>query len=311
VDAWKPGSNQRTTNKGHSEAANKQHTTYHKHTEKVRCTFFVLGWLAERLPNLVREIQSRGHEIASHGYNHQLPDQLSAAELKMDLIDSKKQLEDLSGSPVTGYRAPSFAVNDDILKIVEDCGYLYDSSYNSFSLHGRYGKISLNGCGKKGISHKLSDNFYELPISNLSIKNPFSFQSSKETADLRLSVLQRNGGSATLSSERNIKKRIISKSFVLPWGGGAYFRLLPLPLFKLGVDKILKKEETYLFYLHPWEIDPGQPRVQVGSANFKFRHYTNLRKTTSKLSRLIKDFDQSKFTTCSQYLASELPGFPA
>jgi hypothetical protein len=181
VDAWKPGSLEASnlqppTSNGHSEAANKQHTTYHKHTEKVRCTFFVLGWLAERLPNLVREIHARGHEIASHGDNHQLPDQLSAAELKADLTDSKKRLEDITGTPVFGYRAPSFAIGDDILKIIEDAGYLYDSSYNSFSLHGRYGQISLNGCNKKGIARELSENFYELPISNLSIKNPFSFE---------------------------------------------------------------------------------------------------------------------------------------
>jgi len=193
VDAWKPGSYQRTTNKGHSEAANKQHTTYHKHTQKVRCTLFVLGWLADRLPHLVREIQSRGHEVASHGCNHDLPDKLTANKLKQDLLQSKNQLEDITGCEVFGYRAPSFAINDDILKIIEEAGYLYDSSYNSFSLHGRYGQIALNGCSKKGIARELSENFYELPISNLNLGNQ-----------------------------------------ILPWGGGAYFRLLPLPLFKLG-----------------------------------------------------------------------------
>jgi hypothetical protein len=289
VDAWKPGSLEASnlqppTSNGHSEAANKQHTTYHKHTEKVRCTFFVLGWLAERLPNLVREIHARGHEIASHGDNHQLPDQLSAAELKADLTDSKKRLEDITGTPVFGYRAPSFAINDDILKIIEDAGYLYDSSYNSFSLHGRYGQISLNGCSKKGIARELSENFYELPISNLSIKNPFSFQLS------------------ALSSGRNKKKRIISKSFVLPLGGGGYFRLIPYRLFRRGVQSILENDGAYLFYMHPWEIDPGQPRVQGGSANFKFRHYTNLYKTETRLKSLITSFDCCRFVTCSEYL---------
>jgi polysaccharide deacetylase family protein (PEP-CTERM system associated) len=273
VDAWKPGNYQRTTNKGHSEAANKQHTTYHKHTEKVRCTFFVLGWLAERLPSLVREIQSRGHEVASHGYNHQLPDQLSAAELKTDLTDSKKQLEDLSGSPVTGYRAPSFAVNDDILKIVEDCGYLYDSSYNSFGLHGRYGKISLNGAGKCGIAHNLSDNFYELPISNLHLPT--------------LGIL---------AHFRHFRH------FHLPFGGGGYFRLMPGPLFRLGIKHILGKEGAYLFYMHPWEIDPDQPRVREASTNFKFRHYNNLAKTYSRLKDLIENFNSCNFITCNQYL---------
>jgi len=248
----------------------------------IKSTFFILGWIAEKLPHLIREIQSRGHEIASHGYNHGLCNQLSSSELRQDLTDSKKRLEDLTGSPVFGYRAPSFAINDDILKIIEDCGYLYDSSYNSFGLHGRYGQISLNGTGKKGVAHKLSDNFYELPISNL-----------------HFSTL------GTLAHFRHFRH------FHLPWGGGAYFRLLPVPIFNLGVKKILRQQDAYVFYAHPWEIDPGQPRVQGASANFKFRHYTNLRKTTSKLSKLIKQFDQCKLITCSQYLVSQLPGFPA
>ena len=135
-----------------------------------KATFFILGWLAERLPHLVREILSRGHEIASHGYNHNLCNQLSDIEFKKDLIDSKNRLQDITGSAVAGYRAPNFSVNDDVLKIVEDCGFGYDSSYNSFGLHGRYGKISLNGHTKKGIAHRISDNFFELPISNLMLK---------------------------------------------------------------------------------------------------------------------------------------------
>jgi len=229
---------------------------------KPKATFFVLGWLAERLPNLVREIQDRGHEIASHGCNHELPELLSADDLKQDLIDSKKLLEDITGAKAAGYRAPSFAINDDILKVIEDAGYFYDSSYNSFSLHGRYGKISLNGAIKKGIAHKLSDNFYELPVSNLMIDR-----------------------------------------WILPWGGGGYFRLIPHRLFRRGVKTILKKDETYVFYMHPWELDPIQPRVKNASMNYKFRHYTNLNKTKSRLKRLIENFGHCRFVTCNEYLA--------
>ena len=93
---------------------------------KISATFFVLGWLAERLPHLVREIHSRGHEIASHGYYHNLCNEQSHEELKTDLYNSKSFLEDIIGTQVYGYRAPSFAINNDILKIIEDCGYLYD-----------------------------------------------------------------------------------------------------------------------------------------------------------------------------------------
>ena len=227
-----------------------------------KATFFILGWLAERLPNLVREIQSRGHEIASHGCNHELPELLSADELKQDLTGSKKLLEDITGAEVAGYRAPSFAINDDILKLIEDCGYLYDSSYNSFSHHGRYGKVSLNGVSKKGIAHKLSNDFYELPVSNFMINR-----------------------------------------WVLPLGGGGYFRLAPYRLFRRGVKAILKRDETYVFYMHPWEFDPSQPSVKNASMNYKFRHYTNLNKTKSRLRSLIDNFDYCRFVTCNEYLA--------
>ena len=134
-----------------------------------KATFCVLAWIAERLPHLVREIHARGHEVASHGCNHQLPDQLSADELKQDLTGSKKLEEDITGAEVVDYRAPSFAVTEDVLKTIEDCGYLYDSSYNSFGMHGRYGKISLNGAGRKGIARMVSENFFELPVSNLQL----------------------------------------------------------------------------------------------------------------------------------------------
>jgi polysaccharide deacetylase family protein (PEP-CTERM system associated) len=232
-----------------------------KNKIKIKATFFVLGWLAERIPNLVREIQSRGHEVASHGCKHQLLDQLSVDELKQDLTDSKKLLEDITGAEVVGYRAPSFSINDNILTIIRDSGYRYDSSYNSFSLHGRYGRISLNGTGKLGIAHKLSDNFYELPISNLNLGNQ-----------------------------------------ILPWGGGAYFRLIPLSLFKSGIKKFLMHQDAYMFYGHPWEFDPEQPRVNQAAFNSKFRHYTNLNKTQAKLRSLIESFDHCWFLTCSRYL---------
>ena len=228
----------------------------------VQATFFVLAWIAEKLPHLVREIHSRGHEVASHGCNHQLPDQLSADELKQDLTDSKKLLEDIIGAEVVGYRAPSFAVTDGVLKTIEDCGYLYDSSYNSFSLHGRYGKISLNGAGRKGIARKISENFFELPVSNL---------------------------------------RFVGQTW--PWGGGGYFRLIPHLPFKYGIKSILKKENAYLFFMHPWEIDPKQPRVKDAITAYKFRHYVNLNDTHKKLVNLIRALSQCRFITCSQYLS--------
>jgi polysaccharide deacetylase family protein (PEP-CTERM system associated) len=230
-------------------------------TTKVRATFFVLCWIAERFPHIVREIAARGHEVASHGCYHELPKKMLPHSLRAELTDSRKRLEDTIGMPVAGFRAPSFSITDEILKAVEESGYFYDSSYNSFSLHGRYGKISLNGGNQIGIAHRVFDNLYELPISNLDLLGN-----------------------------------------VLPLGGGAYFRLIPFSFFRLGVKWILTGDNAYLFYIHPWEIDPEQPRVEEASWNHKMRHYTMLSKTYSRLAKIINIFRKCHFTTCSKYL---------
>ena len=142
-----------------------------------KATFFVLGWIAERLPRLVQQIHSRGHEIASHGYHHILANEVSSDKLKTDLIDSKKLLEDIIGDRIYGYRAPSFFIDMNILKIIEESGYLYDSSFNSFGMHGRYGQVDFSQNDRKGIAIQIpkiqnpkSKIFYELPISNLKLK---------------------------------------------------------------------------------------------------------------------------------------------
>lgn len=211
----------------------------------------------------MREIHSRGHEVASHGYNHGLCSACSLEELRQDLTESKKKLEDLIGAPVLGYRAPSFSISHEILKVVQDCGYLYDSSYNSFGMHDRYGKVDFSQKERKGIALHLSDEFFELPISNL------KFQMNK---------------------------------VVFPWGGGGYFRLTPFPIFKRGVESILKRDHAYLFYCHPWEIDPHQPKVKTAPGFSKFRHYSNLEKSCAKVKKFILNFKDCEFVTCRQYI---------
>ncbi|NVM21503.1 MAG: DUF3473 domain-containing protein [Desulfobacterales bacterium] len=266
-----------------------------------KATFFILGWIAERLPGLVREIHARGHEIASHGYYHKLCTEQSPDALKKDLCDSKKLLEDTTGAPVYGYRGPSFAINEDILKVIEDCGYLYDSSYNSFALHGRYGHIDLSQNGTKGIAFEISN---ALNGSN-ERSDRTNLASSAISMNNMFPSSQLRNFSSSLSSPRFYELPISNLKLgnnMLPWGGGTYFRLLPSPLFEMGVKSILKKHGAYLFYMHPWEVDPAQPKVNQAPRFFKFRHYVNLDKAASKLSSFVEAFKQCSFVTCHQYL---------
>jgi polysaccharide deacetylase family protein (PEP-CTERM system associated) len=249
----------------HNLKCNGPRTTDNEQTKKVKATFFVLAWIAEHLPHLVREIYARGHEVASHGCNHKLSNQLSGEALKTELDDSKKILEDIVGAQIYGFRAPSFSIDNQTLKRIEDCGYFYDSSYNSFGMHGRYGEVEFGGKKKCGIGIKMSNSFYELPISNLILM-----------------------------------KRII------PLGGGAYFRITPHILFKLGVRYMLKRENAYLFYIHPWEMDSKQPRMNQIPRFYRFRHYRNLDKTLLRLDNLLKSFHSCRFSSCYHYLQGTL-----
>jgi polysaccharide deacetylase family protein (PEP-CTERM system associated) len=246
----------------------------------IHCTFFVLGWLAERLPGLVREIAARGHEVASHGSSHRMCRPLTDAELRAELGGSKRLLEDITDAEVEGFRAPNFSVDDRVLALIREAGFRYDSSYTSFALHGRYGRISLNG-DRIGIARQVAEDFFELPVSNLSV-GPCSLKPQA------LSPAKRTGAAG----------------FVLPWSGGAYFRLMPLRIFKLGIRSILKRDGAYLFYMHPWEVDPGQPRVRQAGPAARFKHYTHLVKTEDKLRKMIERFGDCGFTTCRDYLCT-------
>lgn len=232
---------------------------------RIRTTFFVLGWLAERLPSLVREIHHRGHEVASHGFFHRLSSHQGPQAFKQDIIDSKKLLEDIIGAPVFGYRAPNFSVSIDVLRIIEDSGYFYDSSFNSFSMNSRYGQLDLSRNSKIGIALEVFTSFYEIPISNLTFGR-----------------------------------------IVLPWGGGGYFRLIPSHIFQEGVRYILRKQGAYLFFMHPWEIDSGQPKVNDASVLNRFRHYLNIPRAFSRLSSLLKNYGSASFVSCRGYLTDIL-----
>jgi polysaccharide deacetylase family protein (PEP-CTERM system associated) len=135
----------------------------------VQTTFFVLGWIAEKFPNLVRNIQRQGHEIASHGYNHQLCSDLPRSTLREDIYQSKILLEDIIEKPVLGYRAPSFSVTANLIDVLSELGFAYDSSYNSFNLNKRHGRA--DGLFRLLANNNLvtKDGLMELPMSNLNI----------------------------------------------------------------------------------------------------------------------------------------------
>jgi polysaccharide deacetylase family protein (PEP-CTERM system associated) len=228
-----------------------------------KATFFVLGWIADRHPQLVREIHDRGHEVASHGYSHLMCTQMEPAEVENDLKKSKEILEGITGKPIIGFRAPNFSISDRIIPLIEEAGYQYDSSYNNFNRHQRYGSLSTTGFKKKGIAFQINPNFYEIPISNMRLG-----------------------------------------SNVIPWGGGGYFRFFPTLMFQAGVKRILSRKQAYMFYLHPWEIDPNQPVAPSNTRMSNWKHYLNLDKTLGRLERLLENFNHCSFMTCSQYLES-------
>lgn len=231
---------------------------------RARATLFVLGWVAERQPELIRRIAAGGHEIASHGYGHDLIYTLSPAEFRADVERGKKLLEDVTGQRVIGYRAPSFSITDWAVSILQDLGFEYDSSVFPTVAHDRYGRLTGVDSGQPIL--ELKPGFHEVCISCL--------------------PLGKRG---------------------LPWGGGGYFRMLPYAIWRGGVKRILGTGAPYVFYIHPWEIDPGQPRMQGLSAVSRLRHYSNLARCEERYARLLADFSWTTVTSLLQRRKPEAP----
>ena len=215
----------------------------------VTATFFVLGWVAERHPSLVRTIAQAGHEIASHGYGHGLVYEMTPEQFREDVRRAKAVLESVSGTPVLGYRAPSYSITRDslwALDVLASEGHLYDASIFPIH-HDRYG---IPDAPRHAHSRRLPHGtIWELP------------------------------GSTVRWAGHN-----------LPIGGGGYFRLLPYAWTRWGIEYVNRVErKPVMFYLHPWEIDPEQPRIAAPLLS-RVRHYRNLEKTEARLRQLLKDF---------------------
>lgn len=215
----------------------------------VKATFFVLGWVSERHPALIRRIAAQGHELASHGYAHRLVYDMTRDAFREDLRRSKEVIEAAGGTRIFGYRAPSYSVTPRslwALDILIEEGFEYDSSIYPIH-HDRYG----------------------IPVSP---REPY--------------VLDRQAGSLVEAPGSAVRVGPLN----LPVGGGGYFRLLPYRWTHWGIGRINALEKRpAIFYLHPWEIDPGQPRLSTGRLS-RLRHYHNLDETETRLRRLLSDF---------------------
>ena len=214
----------------------------------VKATFFTLGWLAERYPAMVKNIIENGHELASHGYGHQRVTDLTKDQFKEDVTKAKKILEDISGHPIKGYRAPSYSIckeNVWALQVLADTGHQYSSSIYPIK-HDHYGFPDA----PRFIFKDKKSGLIEIPITTTKFFNR-----------------------------------------LFPAGGGGFFRFYPYPLSRKLIRRVNEIEkEPVVFYLHPWELDPGQPRQINIPIKSKFRHYLNLHKTKDRLEYLLSDF---------------------
>ena len=222
----------------------------------VKATFFTLGWVAERYPETVRRIVDNGHELASHGYAHLRASDQSENAFYADIHLAKILLEDIAGQAVTGYRAPSFSINEQnfwAFECLERAGYLYSSSIYPVR-HDHYGMPNA-----PRFAH-LIGGMVEIPATTV-----YSFQ-------------------------RN-----------WPAGGGGYFRLLPYWISRRLIRRVNERDgEAAVFYFHPWELDPGQPRIMGIDAKTRFRHYTNIHRVEGRLQRLLKDFRWARMDSVFQ-----------
>ncbi len=215
----------------------------------VKATFFTLGWIAERYPDMVKRIVREGHELASHGYGHLRASDQSRAEFQDDVSRSKALLESIGGQAVVGYRAPSFSIGTNnlwALDVLLNAGYKYSSSIYPIK-HDHYG---MPDAPRFSFYPNGPDGLLELPITTVRF-------------------MQRN----------------------LPAGGGGYFRLFPYRLSRWLLNRVNRQDkQPGIFYFHPWEVDPEQPRQQGVGMKTRFRHYVNLTRTENRLKALTRDF---------------------
>jgi polysaccharide deacetylase family protein (PEP-CTERM system associated) len=234
-----------------------------------RSTFFVLGWVGERYPGIVRRIVDEGHELASHTHLHRNLRELPRSEVEAELARSKDVLEQVGGCEVRGVRAPNFSVGDEVLDVLAEAGYWYDSSYFGFSQHDRYGRLSM-------------------------------------AIDPAAAVVEVRPGLVEVQMTR-----VPIGPMYVPWAGGAYFRLIPYPVFRRGVAERLRSTSWFTFYFHPWELDPDEEPPPGMRRSLRFRSYAGRRRTRRDLRRLLAEFGSSRIDESLLALGHAPPGSAA
>jgi polysaccharide deacetylase family protein (PEP-CTERM system associated) len=258
-----------------------------------KATFFVVGWIAERFPNLIREISGQGHEVACHSYDHQVIFNRTPNQFREDIRRSKKTLEDIIGEAVIGYRAPSYSITRKSLwafEILIEEGFRYDSSIFPIH-HDVYGLfdaprfpfvVYVNGNG--GLEYSMVD-------FDLGKRQRMQLMSQEGERQHAVNGYQMSAVGRQPSILEVPVSTIRRLGVNIPISGGGYFRLFPYSLIKKALKSINQEEgQPFVFYIHPWEIDPGQPKINNVSRKSRLRHYVNLDKTEARFRVLLKDF---------------------
>lgn len=231
----------------------------------VKATFFTLGWVAQRHPAMMRRIAESGHEIASHGWDHARVFTLGAAAFALDLAKSRKVIEDTSGQAVTGYRAPSFSIDQRTpwaFEVLAEQGYTYSSSVAPIA-HDHYGWRAAPRFAFRPLADAP---LIEIPVT------------TAEIAGRRLAA-----------------------------GGGGFFRVLPYAFSRWAIGQVNNRDQRPgVFYFHPWEVDPDQPRVADAPLRSNLRHYTNLGVMADKLRLLLRDFAWGRMDALAEIEATRV-----
>ncbi len=231
-------------------------------THSTKATFFILGWIARKHPALIREVAERGHEIASHGMMHELVYEMTPDEFRAEMIEAKELIEDVSGVQVNGFRASNFSITRGSLWALEILAEV-GFKYDTSIFPFERRRYGISGTPRRPHRRRLSNG---------------------------MSIVE-------------IPPSVVSVAgLILPVAGGGYFRLLPYGITRWAIQRIEGEARPFCFYIHPWELDPEQPRMRGIDPVSKFLHYQNLRRTEPRLLKILSDFEFGTYHEVAELL---------